>query len=60
MDRGPGLTRKVLPPCSIAGCADAAAAVMDGRLLCGAHAADKLRARQAGKAVPITLRPAAG
>jgi hypothetical protein len=45
------LTRKILPPCSMTGCDDAAGAIINGALYCGTHASDKLRAMQiAGKA----------
>jgi hypothetical protein len=39
--------KKELPQCSVDGCLDAAGIIMNGTLLCGAHANEALERRRA-------------
>ena len=41
------MTKQELPQCSVPGCESAAGVIMDGTLLCGAHANEALERRRA-------------
>lgn len=40
------MSKPDLPPCSIRGCKHAAGAIINGALLCGAHAVEELERRR--------------
>ena len=42
------MTKQELPQCSVDGCVMAAGIIMNGELLCGAHANEALERRRAG------------
>ena len=45
-----------LPPCSISDCANAAGAIVEGELLCGAHASEAMKRRLAPSGPQLSPR----